>query len=241
VKTRRSIPETDLANIAPIEDRAQKRAALERLKLGHPPYSYAPMRLSILDILNIDPGPLAAGVRAPWEAVAAEVTRRCKRSDEEVAANLRVAEGLFRYAEALALTGRRHEFFAMPLGVAAKVNFWSPIVVAIDGRATVPFFDPRRTKKLTERGRRFAVSVMHERIRAADPDFAEVGLAIYQFENTDEGMRPPKPHFDDGISLFGFHDLAEMTSETYAMWHEVLDEREEEVRRRAAGMKGDLL
>jgi hypothetical protein len=180
-------------------------------------------------------------VRVPWEAVAAEVMRRCKRSDEEVSANLRVAEGLFRYAEALTLAGRRHEFFALPLGVIAKVNFWSPVVVAIDGRATVPFFDPRRAKKLTERGRRFAFSVMHERIRAADPDFSDVALAIYQFENTDAGMRPAKPYFDDGVSLFGFHDLADMTRETYEMWHEVLDEREEEVRRRAAGMKGDLL
>lgn len=241
MKTRRSIPETDLANIATLENRDQQRAMLERLKLGHPPYSYLPMRLSILDILNIDPGPLAAGVRAPWEAVAAEVSRRCKRSDDEVAANLCVAEGLYRYAEALELTGRRHEFLAMPLGVVAKVSFWSPLVVAIDGRATVPFFDPRRTKKLTERGRRFAFSVMHERIRAADPDFADVSLAIFQFENTAEGARPPKAHFVDEVDLYSFHDLAEMTSETYALWNEVLDEREERARRYASGMRGDLL
>ena len=240
MKTRRSIPEIDLANIATIEDRTKKRAALERLKLGHPPFSYAPMRRCILDILNISPGPLAPGFRAPWETIAGEIVRRC-RSDEEIAANLRAAEGLYRYGDRLALTGRQHEFFAMPLGVFAKVSYWSPLIIAIDGKATVPFFDPRRTKKLTERGRQFAFSVMHERIRAADPDFAEVALAIYQFENTNEGMRPPKPHFDDGVPLFGFHDLAEMTRDTYELWRDVLDERDEEVRRRAGGMKGDLL
>lgn len=234
MKIYRSVPEIDLANIAPLTDRKHKRAALMQLKVGRPPFSYAPLRKTILDILNVQPGPLVEAKPASWDAIRIEIIRHCK-SSAEVEANLRVAEGLFDYAEASGITGRRHEFYPLPLGVSAKVNYWSHLIVNIGGRATVPFFDPRRTRKLTRIGRQFALSVMHERIRVADPDFAEVGLAIFQFANSEEGIRPPIRFTDESAALFKFDELSDMTAETYEMWKEVLDERTEEARRRASG------
>jgi hypothetical protein len=240
VKTRRSIPETDLANIAPLS-RDRKRRELEKLKLlKYIPYSYKPTRLSILDIFNVEAGPLATGARTTVEQLLAQIRAFSTRGEEEVLANIRVAEGLFNWAKEHGVTGRRHEILPFALGVADRVAYWSPVVIGIGGRPSIPFIDPRRDPKLTAIGKRFVHSVMHERIRVADPDYADVGLAIVQFENSEKGPRRPKVHLE-GDTLFTFDELADMTRETYVIWEEVLGERDEETRRRASGVKGTLI
>jgi hypothetical protein len=177
--------------------------------------------------------------RTPWQKIEETISKRATKDSEEIA-NLRVAEGLYAYAEQRRLTGRHHEIFPLALGVGTKVVFWHPVVLSIDRRPLVPFFDPRRTKSLTIQGRRFVFSVMHERIRAADPDFAEVALGVVQFSLSEKGPRVPILHTDDGVTLFTFEELDQMVRETYEMWREVCEERAAETRRRAGG-KGDLI
>jgi len=238
VKTRRSIPELDLARIAPLAIN-EKKKALQQLKLGWPPYSYNPMRASNLDILNVSAGPLAELPRTPWPSIAVDIARRCNGDADAIAANLRAGEGLYNFASEFNLTGRRHEFFSLAIGLSEKVSYWSPVVIALEKRAVVPFIDPRRSKKLSPEGRLFVFSMMNEHIRVADPDFADVALAILQFRNTATGVRPVVSFFDDGLKLWSFADLDEMVRETYRLWEEVLEGREAESRRSAK--KGPLI
>ena len=163
------LPEIDLARICPLSEEQQVRA-LEAIRFGHPPYSYAPVRANLSDIVSIRPEMFdAVAATVPWAAIANDIRRR-SRSDAEEAANLRVGRGLFDYLRAERTTGRRQDFFPLTLGDGARVTFWHPAVLTIADRPMVAFFDPRRTKALTREGRRFALSAMHERIRAADPD-----------------------------------------------------------------------
>jgi hypothetical protein len=113
----------------------------------------------------------------------------------------------------------------------------------LGGRPLVPFIDPRKTKKLTSEGRRFAFSVMHERIRVAEPDFAEVELGIIQFGvfSEDPEIRVPKLFTARDVALFEFEAIDAMVRETYQVWHEVLEERETETRRRGTGTTGPLI
>lgn len=178
--------------------------------------------------------------RVPWSMIEQDIRRR-SRTDAEEEANLRVGQGLFNYVEEKALTGRHHEIFPLALGVTTKVVFWHPVVLSIDKRPLVPFFDPRRAKGLTAEGRRFVFSVMHERIRAADPDFAEVALGIFQFALSDRGPRVPILYIDDGVTLFTFEELDQMVRDTYEMWREVCEERDAESRRRAGRRGGPLV
>lgn len=238
MKTRRSLPEIDLARIAPLPV-AEKRRALEQMKLGWPPYSYNPMRASNLDILNVSLGPLVEVPRTPWMPIASDITRRCHGDADAIAANLRAGEGLYNFATEFELVGRRHEFYSLAIGLSEKVSYWSPVVIALDRRPVVPFIDPRRTKKLTSDGRRFVFSMMNEHIRIPDPDFSDVRLAVFQFENTKVGVRPVAPYFDDDLKLWTLAELDEMVRETYEIWREVLEGREEEARR--AEKKGSLL
>jgi hypothetical protein len=44
---------------------------------------------------------------------------------------------------------------------------------------------------------------------------------------------------DSSVELFAFDDLDEMVRETYELWQEVCEDRAADLRRKAAGGKGD--
>lgn len=232
----RPLPEIDLARIAPLS-RDEKRRALQQVQLGHPPYSYAPVRATISDVLNVQSDLIGPMPATPWDKIQKTIQKR-SRTDAEEQANLRVAEGLFNFVQAREIVGRRLDIFPLQLGIGTKVVFWQPIVLTLNDRAIIPFLDPRRAKGLTANGRRFVFSVMHERIRAADPDYADVTLAVVQFTRTEEGSRTPVIFTDETIKLFTFDELDQMVQETYELWTEILEERTAETRRRSAGGGG---
>jgi hypothetical protein len=126
----RPLPDLDLARIAPLPI-DQKRKALEQLKLGHPPYSYSPMRQSALEALNVDAGPLGVVARAAWPKIKEQISKRSRSSAEEEA-NLKVAEALYRFADERHITGRRYDFFPLAIGVSEKVTLWLPAVIALE-------------------------------------------------------------------------------------------------------------
>lgn len=229
----RRLPEIDLARVATLPT-DHKRRALERFKLGHPTITYKPVRGRFADIFNVKPDLFAAADPTAWPVLERLIRARAT-SDEEREANLLVAKGLHTFAQANALRSRSHGFFPLSLSVGEKVEYWLPMVTALDDAPLVLFIDPRRGKRLTAEARRFAFSMMHEHIRVADPDFAASCLGIIQFGDAVEDQRPVKLWTDQGIDLYGFDQLDQMVSETYAIWREVSEAREADVRRKAAG------
>jgi len=228
------LPDIDLARIAPQRD-DMKRKSLEQMKGGFSTFSYKPVRSCVSDIFNIQPDlDLGAAEPAPWAVIEAELRKR-SRSDEEFTYNRRVALGLHDFATSGRVIGRRHEFFPLSMGMGQKVTFWLPMILAIDERASALFVEPRRSKGLNTEGRRFAFSMMHERIRAADEDFAEVRLTIAQFGDPSEDRRAVRLHTDAGVELYSREELEQMVASTYEMWREVLEERERKARGRATG------
>jgi hypothetical protein len=212
-----------LARIAPLP-RAQKYTELERLNFKRPPYTYKPVRLSDLDILNVAPGPLADKLpRTPWPLIEREIARRCG-STEEKDANLRVGEGLYNYADEHSLRGARYPIAPLAMGLTHKIVYWCPAVLEIDGRMCVPFIDHRRTAKMTALARQFTFSAMQDRMRGY-LDLADAVPAIFQFENSDKGPRNVIPYFADGIELFTYDQLESMVRETYEIWREILQGR----------------
>lgn len=214
------LPDIDLARIAPLT-KDQKMRALEAFKLSHPPYRYVPLRKSLAEILNVQTGFLSPVERPSFTSIERAIAAEC-RSAEELTANLRVAEALYTYANAGQLEGRSIELFPLSLGTGAKLVFWHSFLVIAGGQPLVPFFDPRRTStRLTIHARKFVFSTMHERIRASDPDFADVTLAIFQFTAPEKGPRVPVMHIDQGLTLFSFEELEAMVAETYEIWTDV--------------------
>lgn len=234
----RVLPDLDLARIVPLAP-DQQHAALEKMSVGRPPYTYHPFRNRSLDILNITAGPLADLPRTPWHTIAGDI-RRMGTSADEIDANLRVGEGLYKFVSEHDIKGRRHEFPPLPLGMSEKVVYWSSAVIAIDGKPVAFFIDPRRDPKLTPLPRQFVFSVMHQRIRVLYPELANARLLILQFKNSPTGPRTVIPHFADDVELFSFEALDKMVRETYAIWRKILFEREAKARRET-GTPGGLL
>ncbi|SHG33183.1 hypothetical protein SAMN02745157_4038 [Kaistia soli DSM 19436] len=236
---KRPIPETDLARITVLPwDR--QRSELEHLKVSFSPYSYGSVRGVSGDILNISTIMLGATARPAWQIIAREIERNCRRGEDEIAANLAVGRALYQFSEKHSVHGRREEFFPLTVGVFAKLRYWSQAVVSIDGRPSVVHIDPRKSSALDARSRRFVFSVMHQRIRLADPDFTEVTLGIMQVPKRADGSRQAELHVNTDVELYDFEALDQMITTTYEIWWDILAEREAKRRGDGSGEAGPL-
>src|SRR5690606_12922647 len=201
----RRLPEIDLARIAP-KPTEQKHRALEQFKLGHPTITYKPVRVLFADIFNVQPDMFASADPTAWP-VLERLIRVKATSDDECSANLLVAKGLHDFARSNALRSRSQAFFPLSLSVGEKVEYWLPMVTALEGAPLVVFIDPRCGKRLTAEARRFVFSTMHEHIRIANPDFAAARLGVVQLGDAADGRRPVTLSTDEGVELFGFDQL----------------------------------
>jgi hypothetical protein len=139
---------------------------------------------------------------------------------------LGVAKALHDYCLGNSVVSRRKSIPVWPVGFGHQVAYWWNLYCVLEKRAVVPFIDPRLNSPLTGLARIFAFSLMHERIRVSDPDFADAGLLILQFGKGEQGERVARPHWADGLELFDSGQLNEMITVTYRIWAEVLTERE---------------
>ena len=236
----RPLHDLDLARIAPRPVELQLKQ-LEQIRHGRPPFSYNPLRDCFHDIFNVQPEMFGPVAPSEWNIVEGRLRHKC-RTEDELAANLLVARGLHEFAVKAQMLGRAQEFFPLAMSAGQKVNYWLSIVLALDGQPLVPFIDPRRSSRgLTQDARRFVFSMMHERIRAADPDYESVSLAIFQFDDGDGERRSPKLYTDEEVQLFSLDEMEAMVATTYRLWREVCEGREAETRRRADGTRGSLL
>lgn len=235
----RPLPDIDLARIAPLP-LPQQRKQLEQIRYGRPPFSYGPLRGCFHDIFNIQPEMFGPVSPTKWTVIEETLRRKCKSVDE-LKANLAVARGLHQFAMDAHMLGRSQEFFPLAMGSGRKVSYWLQMVLSYQDRPIIPFIDPRRSRGLSTEGRRFAFSMMHERTRAADPDYENVDLAIFRFGDMDGDHRHPVLYTDHGVTLFTLEQLDAMISDTYSVWQEVCEEREVEMRRKGTGTSGPLL
>jgi hypothetical protein len=195
----RPLPEIDLARIAPLSVN-EKRRQLEQHKAGRPLFSYEPLRRTIHDLINVTPDLFEPAEPTPWNKVEELIRRRAKPGDE-YDSNIMVASSLHAYATAEGIRARQQDIRPLPLSLDLRVSYWWPFVMVIAGRPLIPFFDPRRSRRLTSVGRQFVFSMMNEAIRVADPDLTGVQLGIFQFEAVDDGARMLRLHIDEDVAL----------------------------------------
>lgn len=234
----RHLPPTDLARIAPLPT-DEKVQHLRRFKLGSPPYTYAPFRLAIPDILDASGLMFESLGPTPFGEIERKI-KKAKTTPDGVSQNLLVARALFSAAKSAGITARQRPFFSMSIGLVDQIRFWNDLYIVMDGRAWIPFFDARRANRLSDLGRKFVYSLQHEHIRKQDSDFAKAGLMVVQFGDDGESRLAKLIGHGDS-DLYSYEQLQEMISETYRLWIEISEERSEEVRRRAGGARGGLL
>jgi len=222
----RPLPEIDLARIAPLNDAAQRKE-LTKFCRGKPHTSYAPFHKVKGDTLNVTPGPLVGiGKQADWSIIENSI-RLSAKAGNEFADNIGVAKALHDFSAEHGIVGRRHDFRPLHIGIGLTLKFWHSSVLNIQGRRVVPFFDPRRkTTSLSNLGRKFVFSVMHEHIRVGNPDYEGVELGIFQFDSAPNGTRKVRLFYDDGSDHYSATDLAQMIERTLGLYREAWAEHQ---------------
>ena len=220
--------------------RDRQRICLEQLRNGYPPFSYRPLHALLHEIFNVQPTLFGPVEPTDWSTIEDSLRKRCKLGNETTA-NLSVARGLYNWIVDNGIEGRSKKFFPLSMGAGGSFTYWLPVILSIEGKATVPFIDPRRARGLGKEGRRFVFSMMHERIRVDDDDYSRARFVILKFLESGDDIRTPVLYADDGVELFSRDQLESMVTETFELWREVYGERVSGARRAAAGRAGTLL
>jgi hypothetical protein len=230
----RRLSEIDLARIGPLE-RDEKLHRLRTLKHGRPPHTYNPVRALVGDILNLQPEMFeSSGEYTPWEQIAGGIARR-STNDREKEFNLSVAEALYNFGVERRILSYSKPIAAWSVGYGQSVAYWWNLYTVIDRQPCFIFVDPRLSARLTRDACKFVLSIMNERIRVPDPDFADARLLVAQFTKADEGKRVIRLRELADSALYRFDELNEMINETYQLWISVLAERAEDAKRRRTG------
>jgi hypothetical protein len=230
----RRLSEIDLARIGPL-DREEKLHRLRILKAGKPPHTYNPVRASLGDILNLQPEMFGSGGEyTPWRQIAVDIEKRAF-SESEADFNLAVAEALYEFAVEKQARSYSKPIAPWAVGYGQSVKYWWNLYTVIERRPCFVFVDPRISNPLTQVGRKFVLSMMHERIRVPDPDFADSRLLVVQLGKAADSKRVVRLFEPTDSGLFSFDELNEMIDETYRLWIEVLEERADELRKKPTG------
>lgn len=229
------LPDTDLARVALFES-DKKREALRRFKGGYSTLSYKPFRDAVSGIFNARKSLFDDLPQIDWDQIEAAIKRSCSRADW-FDPNRILAEALYDYVQSASCKAVEKDFLAVPIGFGARLKLWHDFYYIQDGAPVICFMDPRRSGGLTETGRRFAFSVMHHNL--AQGDFSGARFQIFQFPNADdEGKkRVAKVHDFNEADLLSETEVNAAINDTYKIWQEVLEEREQEIRRAAGGGK----
>lgn len=224
----RRIPETDLARIAGRSEEEQ-RLMLRRLKGFKPPYTLNPVRKIIPDLMNVQYELLGHTSHTAWEIIESSI-RASKETDNGKDRNIAVAKALYDFVVQNKVVSFDKPTLRWPVGFGNSVEYWQQFYSVWDSRASFVHFDPRQSNPLNKSAMRFAFSMMHERLRVEDPDFADVDLLIFRFGVLHDGGRFVKLHNARDFELYSRDDLNDMITLTYRLWADELERRVDETR-----------
>ncbi|MGN6423810.1 MAG: type VI toxin-antitoxin system SocB family DNA replication inhibitor toxin [Asticcacaulis sp.] len=224
----RPLHPTDLARLATFSP-AQREAAMRRMTNSYAPYSYDALRKSIPAITNVQ-FPLFKTERLSWENVKAGILKECRTQPAKIP-NLATGKGLYNFCIDNSVQSIARDFGQFRLKFGQSVVYWEDIIVQIKGRPYVICVDPRLSNGLNSQSKSFVFSMMHEHIRANNPDYVSIQFAVCQFERNIDGVRKVIISQEDGYELYTLDRLEDLTGETLEAWRKISTEREEEVRR----------
>jgi hypothetical protein len=231
----RRIPEIDLARIAVLETPEQE-IRLRGLKGFRPPHTLNPFRKAIGDIVNLQFELIGTSPSSDWVHVKREINRHCAKGNiSELRYNLAIAKVVHEFCQKSDMLSFDKPTMPWTVGYGNSVSYWNNFYSVFDDQAAFIFFDPRLSNPLTKRARKFVFSIMNQRLRIADPDFAEANLMIAQFKKSGRWNRQISLHSSIEDDLYSEDELNEMISTTYSIWADILFEREQQARRAAGG------
>jgi len=235
--TKARLPETDLARIAPLPTEDKWRL-LRNMRAGFSPISYRPARRFLPDALNLQQS-LPIDITSPSTAQLLAAVRSEARSDAEADANAEVIELIMDFRVSESITSIAEEFAPLKLAPGYSASYWTNAILRWGERLLVINTDFRRGAGYSPLGRRFSISVAHQRIRMMGGDYADLELGLLTFPGRKNQPRSIKLAVPD-VELYSYDELVKMTGETLSIWDTVCQEKAESNRKRAANDDGPL-
>jgi len=234
----RPLPDIDLARLAPLSIE-RKRKSLQSFYTSRPSLTYNPLRSCYSELLNLQHPLLGMSNPTDWSIIERKISASSK-SDKEKDANIRVSKGLHDFTISRNGRAQTHDFSPISMAMSVKVCLWLQMITIVNEMPYAIFIDPRQKNGLDADGRKFVFSMMHERFRVSDADYASIGLAIIRFDRTCNNGNCVQFFTDEGIELYSPHEMELMVSDTYTIWNEICLGRDDNNRRRATG-NGSLI
>lgn len=208
------LPETDVANIAFRSYDSKVSFLSSWLRPKQIKGSYEPLRRSVGEAANVGL-PLLPDVGATsLEQLESLVIKECKGNAGLVAMNLAPVRAIRAFVQEHHIEAEFLEELPIALYPGMRYTFWAPMLVRYDGRARIVFLDLRRTGGLNESGQWVCFSIMHERLRALNPDYASVQFESWRFANNAKRSIRPIREWREPI---GYYDIVADVAETYSI------------------------
>jgi hypothetical protein len=220
--------ETDLARIALLSV-DQKRIELQRLRSFIPTHSWTPFRASLPAIFQAKKS-LFDLPHATWPEIRAAIIRSCKKHPEWIEPNLALANLVFTHTEETKVSAIEWSFGGLAVGFETAVRFWPEFYIVENDLPLVLSCDPRRGNGYTKLAHSFVFSAMYHHIARGDFSGAQFRIASFPV-NRWEKTRSIRYVDMKPEHLIDYDRLNMAVQETYKIWFEILEEREEEARK----------
>ncbi len=208
------LPETEIANLA-FKSYDFKVAFLSNwLRPKQIKGSYEPLRKSIGEAVHVGL-PLLPDIQpTSLEQLENLVVKECKGNTSLVSMNLAPVRAIRSFVQENDLRADFLEELPIALHPGMRYSFWAPMIVRYGGKSRIVFFDLRRTGGLKEGGLRVCFSIMHERFRALNSDFASVEFESWRFANNVKRSIRVTAEWCEPVS---YKDIIADVAETYSI------------------------
>lgn len=220
--TKPRLPEPDLANICGLTEKEQWTRLFAKRQF-RPPYSLNPTRRNLAPLLGAA-APLFPGTGLSREQKLNGLTKSIK-DIAELKANLLRAEAILDFVDERDSSAAPQELRSHRISIDYEVKLSHDLLIEIGGKRLVPFFDLRKSGRLTSRGRDFVFAMNFHMIIDADVDYTDYGLVIFDYWEHKDGSKGLTPYFFDGQPSYSFEQLTDMIATTHRIWLEVLESR----------------
>jgi len=224
MKTRR-LPDTDLAIFASLDQGEPLERALRAYKAGGGAWSYDPVKQSSGDILAARAPFYEPVAPIAWSKIERQIRQACLKGAKQIESNVQVGKVLYDSGRSLHWSAVSFPMGYLPTGVGGGVRYWHDIVIVVDGRAIIPFFDFRRGRGVASAAvRKIVFSMQNIWIRDRHADLANARLGVFRFP-TVEKERYLNIHLHDDGDLLSFEELDARVRVVYETWSRICAER----------------
>lgn len=226
------LPQDDLANICTMPMRDQ-RPMLERKRSFVPPHSLNPVRNEVLALHGVR---LTLFPDATVEdAAAIKAFLASMRREQDKLPNKLRAEAIIEFRRTFVQSAIEYPFRAHRITIDNSVSLTHSLAVESGGKGYIPYYDLRKSGKLTERARDFVFSMNFHLIVDALAEFREFGLIVLNYWEESANVKGLTPYFFTGRPRYSYEELTDMIARTHELWVEVQEERHHREAARDAG------